>query len=97
MLEGNHLILSGEDHVVLTDDGASADSLDSDLILLALLPRLGAVVLIVVVVVHRLIDGVSQRQSGSAGRVHLFIVVLFQNFDVETGLCQNLCRLYHQL
>ena len=86
MLEGNHLILSGEDHVVLTDDRASADSLNSDLILLALLPRLGAVVLIVVVVVHRLIDGVSQRQSGSAGRVHLFIVVLFQNLDVETAL-----------
>ena len=42
MLEGNHLILTGEDYVVLTDDGASADSLDSDLILLTLLPRLGS-------------------------------------------------------
>ena len=43
------------------------------------------------------IDGIRKREGGSAGRINLPVMVLFHDFNIKTGFCQNGGRLLQQI
>ena len=61
----NDFILSGKDHIVLSDYGPSADRRNADLFFRTPDPSLTPVINILVLVVKRFIDCVCQRKGSS--------------------------------
>ena len=88
MGERNYFIGSGEDHIMVTDDGAASDRADADLFLRSLFSAGAAVVDIFVFAVKFLIDGVGQCQCSTAGSIHFQIVMLLHDLHIEACVGQ---------
>ena len=65
MLKLNHLILSTEKYLVLTNDASSSDSRNTNFLRITLLSALAAVINIVILVIHSLVDGISKRKRST--------------------------------
>ena len=83
--EGDDLILSGKDHIVVPDDRAAADCRDADLLLRALLTPGTAVIDILIAAVHGIVDAVGERKCCPAGRIHLLVVVFLHDLNVKAS------------
>ena len=76
MCEGDDLVAAREHNIMLTDDGAAAHCLDSDLLWISCDSLGGTVIFIMIAVVEALIDGISKGDGGSTRGVDLAVVVL---------------------
>lgn len=66
VLECDHFIIAGKDHIMFSDDGSTADSRDSNLFVISLFSSLTSIESIMVSVVQSLVQTVCQGQGGSA-------------------------------
>ena len=96
MRERDHLVIAGENDLVLADDRAAADGVQADLALPALFPLGVAVVHILRFAVAHAGDGVGQHERRAARRVNLLVVVLLDDLDVELA-AEYLGRLFRKL
>ena len=69
MGEGYDFVRSGEDDIVVADDGAASDRADANFFLRSLLSAVAAVIDIFILTVKFLVDGICQCQCGAAGSV----------------------------
>ena len=69
MGEGYDFVCSGEDDVMVADDGATSDGTDTDLFLGSAFSACTAVVDVFVFVIEFFVNGVRQCQCGAAGSV----------------------------
>ena len=88
MGEGYDFVCSGEDDVMVADDGAASDGTDTDLFLRSAFSACTAVVDVFVFVIEFFVNGVRQCQCGAAGSVYLQIVVLLHDLYIEACVCQ---------
>ena len=86
MTDRHYLVLSSEDHVMLSHDGTAADCRNTNLLRVSLLMTGAAVIGIMIAVFHRLVDGICQSQGCSAWSVQLPVMVLLNDLDVKTGI-----------
>ena len=85
MVEFDHLILSGENHLVDSRNGAAADGGDTDLLRISLLAPVRPVIGVCIGILQSIVDAVRQRQRGPGRRVLLLIVVSLNNLDIEAS------------
>ena len=82
MLEGDDLVRTAEQHLVVAHDAASAHGADADLLGVALLAHRGTVVNIMICAVILFIDGIGQHQGSAAGGIQLVVVVLLHDLHI---------------
>lgn len=83
MRQRDHLVVSGENYVVLADDCAAADSVHSYLVLVAGLSNAVAVVYEMILAAQFLVDCLGYHYCSAGRRVLLLIVVLLNDFNIE--------------
>ena len=67
----DHLICSGEEHLLNSHNIAAPNGTDAQLLLLSWLVILASVIFLGILTVHGLVDTVCQRQCRTAGRILL--------------------------
>ena len=97
MGEGYHFVCPGEDHIMVTDDGAASDRADANFFLRSLLSAVAAVIDIFILTAKFFVDGISQCQCGAAGSVYLQIVVLLHNLHIEACVGQHSGSFFQKL
>ena len=97
MGEGYNFVCPGEDHIMVTDDGAASDRADANFFLRSLLSAVAAVIDIFILTVKFLVDGICQSQCGAAGSVYLQIVVLLHNLHIEACVGQHSGSFFQKL
>ena len=83
MGKDNNLVRSCEDDIVISDDRAAAYGRDSDFLRITLLVALASVINIVVLVVHCLIQAVSQGDGRSARGIAFQFVVFLHDLHIK--------------
>ncbi len=96
MLELDHFIRACKDYFMLAYDGTAAHCGNTDFLRVTLLSSLAAVVYIMILIVHCLIQAVCKGKSSSAWRIYLQIVMLLYNLHIKTSCCQNLGSILNQ-
>ncbi len=96
MGKDNNLVRSCEDDVVISDDRAAAYGRDSDFLRITLLVALASVINIVVLVVHCLIQAVSQGDGGSAWSVAFQFVVFLHDLHIKACFGKHFCSCLYQ-
>ena len=97
MLKGNDLVCPGKDNLVLSHDVSAPDSLNTDLLLLSLLPLRASVILVLILVVQHLVHGIRKRDGRPAGSVHLLIVMFLHNLNVKSRRHKYRCGLLQKI
>lgn len=91
MTEGDHLIGSCKDHIVVTHNGTAAHGRNADFVLITAYTLCASVIFVMIAFIHSLVDRISQGQCSAARRIQLLVVMFLHNLDVKAGICQNLC------
>ena len=88
MGEGYDFVRSGEDDIMVADDGATSDGTDTDLFLRSRFSACTAVVDVIVFAIKFFIDGICQCQCGTARSIYFEIMVFLYDLHVEARICQ---------
>ena len=89
MREGDDLILTGEDHIVISHNGSPADRTDPDLILRPLFSPAAPVIHIITFLIQRIVDRIRKRKCRSARSIQLLVVMLLHDLAVK-ACCRKL-------
>ena len=97
MLELDYFVLAGKNYLMLSNDRAAAHCRNTDFLSIALLSSLAAVIYIMILIVHCLIQAVCKGKGSSAWGIHLQVVMLLHDLHVKAGCCQNFGSILNQL
>lgn len=89
MLKFDHFIRSSKDHFMLAYNSTTAHCGNTDFLGVTLLSSLAAVIYIMILAIHSLIQAVCKGKGGSAWCIQFQLVVLLHDLHIKTSACQN--------
>ena len=96
MLKFNYLILSGENHFMLSDNVASTNRRYSNFVFIPLLALLASVIGIGICLIQCLIHGIRQCQCRAARCIQLLVMMFLYDLHIKPCRCEHLCRFFEQ-
>ena len=91
MLEGDNLVCTGKDHLMLADDRTAAHSTDTDLLIITLLSHLASVINHMILVIQSLVHAVGQGDGCTARCIQFQAVMLLNDLHIKACRGKHLC------